>query len=284
MRPKRPCSKPLLHSTATAAEVKIPPESPQFIDIPKPKQPQQVPIIWNKGILPRPREVHQTKEHKSSPAFLARSAPARAPANQRFKGGSAEQREAWEKRQRAASLRRQNLRQGFTELKRRHDRAQARATALGEEKSADRQRRLYAPDTDDVRFTASTVLALANEDAAAHKKAALEQRRARYQRRVDAKQEERRVALHELYVNAQTFIVDEAGLEKKIAEAFEASDDAENEESSVWDEQGVPETVRWMLEQKRFTADKVADDRASPVEVSKERLQRMAEELTGGRI
>ena len=277
------------HSSTTASKSRtsynIPPESPKFIDIPRSLQAQAVPEVYQKGILPRPREVHGRKSRKALDAYISQTAP--EPTRRRdAELVPKDTRDRMDWKQRVAASRRRNLREGLVELKTRKDRTDRHLAAKSAQKQADYDRRVHAPDPDDVRFTATTVLQIANEDAAARKQSDLEQRRAKYQRLQEAKEEDRRYALHELYTNARNFIIDEAALDKKIEEVFDTGFYKGNPARGVWDEQGVPETAKWMLDYRKDKGKRAIDNVNTPipVEISKQRQQRMAEELTGGKI
>ena len=277
------CRHSSTQTEATESPISIPPESPRFIDIPRPPQVQPVPKLWNKGILPRPRDVHTRRSRKTSHEYLNRTAP--EPTRQRKLGSlSAQGRESMERKQRAAILRRQNLREGLLELKTRQKRTNSRRDAESAAKQADFQRRVSAPDPDDVRYTATTALQIANEDAAALRRSNVQQRREEFRRKQEEKQEERRYALHELYMNAREFIIDKGGLEAKINEVFDAPFYRQVDGRSVWDEKGIPETVKWMLDAKNTGPGSKGQEPNDLVAISKERQQRMAEELTGGKV
>ena len=135
-----------------------------------------------------------------------------------------------------------------------------------------------------MRYTASTVLQTANEDAAAFRHNDVEQRREKYQKKLEEKEEERRYALHELYMNARDFIIDQAAFEAKIDEVFDAPFYRQRDGRSIWDEKGIPETIKWMLDAKKVGRGDKGRESKDLAAISEERQQRLAEELTGGKV
>ena len=266
---------------------KIPPESPDFIDIPRSLQSRARAPLVQKGILPRPREIHKKDSTKISREHLAKTTT--EPTRRRdWSAVPQEQREQAEWKQRLAADRRRNLREGLVELGRRKQRTDAKVAALGAARHADSLQRAYAPEPDAARFTASTVLRLANEDAVVNRAQERVARRARFARRQQTKEEQRREALHQLYIHARSFITDEDGLDRKITEIFEEGfyrPSAEGmENKSVWEEEGVPHSIKWMLDNQKGKEGRTTSNVSTRLEISKSRQQAMAEELTGGKI
>jgi hypothetical protein len=89
----------------------------------------------------------------------------------------------------------------------------------------------------------------------------------------------RRAALHNLYINAQSFIVTEAQLNAEIEKVF-GTDEAPvrwNQSNGVWGLEGRPRTVGDMLNLERKGDGKVVDEGGMG------RMRRVVETLTGGR-
>lgn len=103
--------------------------------------------------------------------------------------------------------------------------------------------------------------------------------KARFEAKEAAKKDERRNALHSLYMNARSFIVTEEQLNKKVDEVFDDPWYQENPEHSIWDKEGFPNSAQSMV------LDSVQARRGAVArEVMKQRAKRLAEELTGGKM
>jgi hypothetical protein len=134
-------------------------------------------------------------------------------------------------------------------------REQKRADARAAEHRADHERRLHAPEREDERLTASTVratttpksAALQEDPLAAERLAA---RRARYDAQQALKRERRADAMHILYQNAGNFIIDEKGLSEAVENAFETPFYQANPDRGIWDAEGFPETLGWLIAQQ----------------------------------
>jgi hypothetical protein len=109
--------------------------------------------------------------------------------------------------------------------------------------------------------------------------------------RESEKQEERRDALHTLYMNAGNFITTEDQLQVAIDRAFTMGANpawynaasSTKEAESVWN-LGPPETVQQMLGKVNKTGNKAIEYNEGYAKVTGERVRRIAEELTGGRL
>ena len=110
------------------------------------------------------------------------------------------------------------------------------------------------------------------------------ERQEAYRALMQHKTEEKRQSLHTLYVNAREFILTEQELEARIAKVFDADFYQTNADRGVWDEQGVPETVGWLIDRENRIGGESAIEMTSNAEIAKKRIQRIAEELTGGKI
>ena len=159
-------------------------------------------------------------------------------------------------------------------------------------KQAYNHRMLYAPARDDEHFTATSVPQ--EIQPSVHKglpdpnrEERVAEMRRRTQAHLAAKQEERRSMLHTLYMNARDFITTEAELEKLVEEVF---DDQEQFSSpytageNIWN-LGQPETVQELLGLRERGTPKTAIDRNEGYgSVTRKRINRIAEELTGGKM
>jgi hypothetical protein len=209
-------------TSASYMQQSLPPESPNYVDYPKPPQPDFRDIPPVKGILPVPRNVfkHRGDVSKTSDEFFAKSTP--EPTNLPAKSG---QRTLW--KQRMATMRRRNLREGISELSRRKSKTEKILSTKGLEKQHENRRLLLKPEVEDEHWTRASVdVALRNYlsgGAAPRGESPLsvEKRKKQHQKIQDMKSEDRQAALHSLYMHARSFITTEQELEKAINEAFD---------------------------------------------------------------
>lgn len=213
-----------------------------------------------KGILPRPRRPFERKKDRASPEALAAATrePKSSPAAREAALPahlSAGARAQILFRDRLAAQRRENLRSGTLELEARYKREkkiQDKRSALGQ---AESRRRLNAPEREDERLTAATARASTTPLSAAlqkdpHAAERLAARRARYNALEAIKRERRADAMHMLYQQAGNFIVDEQGLRAAVDAEFDAPFYQANPERGIWDAEGFPETLQWLVAQQ----------------------------------
>ena len=278
---------------AATPKGQIPPESPKYISIPQSRQIERFHRPWIKGVLPVPRKIfsRNPKEDKSSPAYIQATAPApqvlvkplpKDPSVAEYIQYTAKQ----------ATARRRNLREGLTELHTRKQLMDHEMAKRSTAKQAHNQRLLYAPIRDDERFTATSVPQAIQPSVHSglpdpNREERVADMRRRTQAQQAAKQEERRNMLHTLYMNARDFITTEAELDKLVDKVF---DDQEQFTSpyavgeNIWN-LGNPETVEMLLgiySGQKFRT--VIDRREGYGPVTRKRLNRLAEELTGGKM
>ena len=283
-------------NTSHPALASIPPESPRFIDIPQSLQPDTVHHKWVKGVLPIPKTIVSVSDpkhkRKVTPEYLAAVTPEPEPKDPARQNNHRDaDYTSWKARQ--SAHRRQNLREGLIELHHREKRTVGQLAA----RSARKQRRNLqlrdAPERDDERLTSPTVL----QSALPTRMRGLpdpnrEMRLAMKQVNVADKdatiKEDRRHLLHTLYVNAGDFIVTDTQLEKAIADAFDNREQFKSDIApgmNIWN-LGEPETTRELLARSgpRAETGKALNVVEANERVTKERVKRIAEELTGGKI
>lgn len=278
-------------STSSASQAQIPPESPKFIEVPRLVQPKQPFPIQMKGVLPCPRRIFPRQERwgrpKASPEYLAAVTP--EPLEDKTTR-SDDEFVSWKARQ--SELRRRNLREGLTELdqrKRDNDRRESIARAA---KSRSREKLLYARERKDVRLTNPSVLS--TQQPTKHHVLSDPNRPARLaiksQNVADMaamREETRRNALHTLYVNAGDFIVTGKQLDGVIDKAFDDNSQFRSDSSegvNIWN-LGFPETVQELLGKVNKSGKQTALDSAEGNEiVTRERMRKISEELTGGKM
>jgi len=278
---------------ATSSSRKIvPPESPQYIDVPSSYQ-ADLPLPRRaKGILPTPRELFPARRpDKPGPKYLKNVTP-----DSTVKVSESQLSEIEKYRARMGTLRKNHLRQGLTELHQRKQEIIYKMHRQSAAKSSERSRLISQAEREDARLTNSSIPS-AMQPAKSHvledvdakqiydtKKGNLEYHTAR-------KEEERRDALHTLYMNARNFITTEEQLLKEIDFQFQAPEahqlfqNGSSDGTSMWNK-GVPDTVATMVKRGRGSDEKtkLGGDKADRVLRDQERMKKIAEKLSGGRI
>merc|ERR1712098_664467 len=98
-----------------------------------------------------------------------------------------------------------------------------------------------------------------------------------------AKEEQRRNALHTLYMNARSFITTEEELDAEIEKIFVEDPHASgNLNDNIWSVKGAPPSVLTMLSAVNNTQKKAIDFHRGPAALTGRRMKKIAEELTGG--
>ena len=244
-----------------------------------------------KGVLPTPRKVFLRRERgknpKASPEYLAAVTP--EPLEDKTTRPDDEF-VSWKARQ--SELRRRNLREGLTELHQRSHELGLRKSITRAANSRVREKLLYAPERSDVRLTNPTVLS--NQQPTKHHALPDPTRSARLavksQNVADMaamREETRRNALHTLYVNAGDFITTGKQLDGVIDRAFDDNSQFRSDSSegvNIWN-LGYPETVQELLRKVNKSGRQTALDSAEGNEiVTRERMRKIGEELTGGKM
>ncbi|MCJ1471904.1 hypothetical protein MMC13_000545 [Lambiella insularis] len=268
------------HASTSPPTVKIPPESPKFIAIPQPPQPQAFHKPYLKGVLPLPRDIFRRGQpNKVDPAYIAAVTP-EPTTSKHHASPPAQARADWKARQ--AATRRQNLREGLVQLRQRKERADRRITARSAFRQAEHERKIHAPEREDERLTNPSVIAALRPGGLGvlpdpGREARVAKMKARFEAKERKEREERRVRLHALYMNARDFIVTEEALNVKVEEVFSEGWFGEHPDRSIWDKAQFPDTVQRMLAQVNAQGMGLAL-------ITRQRLQRVAEELTGGKM
>ncbi|KAK4692858.1 hypothetical protein P7C71_g4425, partial [Lecanoromycetidae sp. Uapishka_2] len=291
-------SSPRRFSTPSAFKAQIPPESPKFIEIPRPVQPYQLRPVHMKGVLPIHRPIFKRRSRpqdtdKASSQYLAGVTPEPIEdKTRRVEPNDSRTGEVLSWKSRQAEARRRNLRESLAELSIRKQRTDRRLHALKEKRQAERNNLLGAPEREDERLTNPSVLQ--SERPIGHHSLPDPNREARLARKRDnvakieaMRQENRRNALHTLYVNAGDFITTGAQLDATIDKVFDDLDQFKNDATpglNIWN-LGYPETVQQLLAKANHVPGRKAVDSAEgSAGVTRERMKRIAEELTGGKM
>lgn len=282
---KTALSLPTRTFTTSSIRQYIPPESPAFVDVPEPYQPTREPRLPSKGLLPVPRELFpRRRPDKPGPQYLENVTRDALPKNiplPQF------QTDAKKYKLRMSEVRKSHLREGLTLLHARKVKHENRLQQRSIAKRQQHERLADQAEREDERLTANTVpssmkpqrlLALPAEE----EEAIYTARKARYEATRIAKRDARLDKLHTMYMNARKFITTKDQLATVI--------DAEFEKSSIW-KLGTPSSLREMLAGKTPAAAKVdAGSMTNLVPSSdrflrdQERMQKIAEKLSGGKI
>ncbi|KAL8778043.1 MAG: hypothetical protein Q9213_007592 [Squamulea squamosa] len=288
----------LFTTTTPFQQPSIGPESPNYIHVPRAPQPDAYYSPHINGILPTPRSIFPqhnktAPEEKTSEFYFAATTPSPSPSTLgRPKPKDPSTRRFVEWKSKNAEHRRRNLRESLVELRERKAKTDSRLEARIAAKQRDREQRMNAPTPADEKYTAPSILqsslpsrtGLQDPDRTAR----IERRRANYLAHDAMKKTERRNALHTLYMNAREFIVTEEKLNEAVEKAFDPYSEQFNNESrrglNVWN-LGYPETVKEHLERANKGEEGRAVERLSGFSgVTDERMRRIGEELTGGKM
>jgi hypothetical protein len=244
-----------------------------------------------KGHLPIPRDVFKTRNRhaKESDVFLKRST--REPKEAKVPGPYSRDADYRLYKQRLADKRREALKEGVKELHERKVTSEAQYMAKIQAIGAYRREVAMAPRREVDVLTETSVAKGIREfltDSLPPRQDISQARSRAFQRRMAQVQQVRTSRLHDLYTNAREFIVDEQQLDEAIDKAFGS------EESPMgWDVKGnmgprsegkeglspwhgpIPEGVGEQLQKLKG---------GEGVGLAKERVKKLAEELTGGKM
>ncbi|KAF2621333.1 hypothetical protein BU25DRAFT_416235 [Macroventuria anomochaeta] len=277
--------------SSTPAVLALGPQSPNYIEVPKPAQPT-FPLAPNvKGHLPIPRDIFSTRSPhpKESDVFLRRST--KDAKDRKAPGPFSRDADFRLYKQRLAGARKEALKEGVKELHARKVTSEAQHLHRIQMSGELRTKLAMAPRREVDVLTETSVSKgvrdfLADSLPAANRN--IEARRRAYERKQAAQQAVRESRLHDLYTNARTFIVSEEQLDQAIEEAF-----GTDENPIGWDVRGnmglratgheglspwngpMPEGVGDMMNKLRG---------GEGVGLAKERVKKLAEELTGGKM
>lgn len=270
---------------ATSSSLRIGPESPNFIEIPKTIQPDLPSKPRVKGTLPVPRELFPARRRdKPSEAYLAAATPEPTKEPEAQPDDPNVEYNEW--RRKMAETRRKNLREGLLELHERKKKTDSFMVRRSMAKQFRRERILNQPEREDERLTRPSVVKAMQptkysvlpdpdrEERLARSKALLEAKEAE-------KKAERQDAIHTLYMNARNFITTEAQLAAEIERVFPEGDNPawRNDHQpgeNIWN-LGVPPTIQSIVNDSKKSE-------AARWDVIQGRVKKLAEEITGGKL
>jgi len=283
--------------TTTATQCAIPPEAPNFLDIPQSHQPDFITPRRQKGILPVPRELFPPQQpDKPSEDYIARATRDKDAKNV---VPESKMSDLEKYRNRMGDTRKKYLREGLLELHRRKQTYTHRVAVRSDQKKMERERLISQPKRIDEQLTSATIpqsmrpmksMQIPPGDT----EAILEKKKANLERHRAEKAEERRDALHTLYMNARNFITTEEQLNAEIEKAFPAGGKNPEWQSDVGSGEnlwniGAPPTIGDLLEagSQRVRKDWTKaglENSAQKYRIDQERMKRIAEELSGGKM
>lgn len=283
--------------SSTPPALALGPQSPNYIEVPKPAQPT-FPIAPDvKGHLPIPRDITKTRsKHENLESFLsettkeatARKAPGPFSRDVDFRLY----------KQRLADARKAALKEGVKELHARKVTSEAQHLDRIQ-KSGELRRKLATAPRREVDVLTETSVSKGVRDFLAGTLPApeknIEARRRAYKKRMAAQEAVRQSRLHDLYTNARTFIVSEEQLDQAIDEAFGTEENPvgwnmkgqegrrlSKDTSGVSGYEGLSP---WTGPMPEGVGDKMEKLRGGEgVGLAKERIKKLAEELTGGKM
>lgn len=186
---------------------------------------------------------------------------------------------------RMTEMRKKSIRDGLSELKARNEEAIEAMSVRSSRKQKINYENLMRPERDDDRLTAPTILPTVESMVSKPlTQEEIDAKRERYEAKVAAKREERMNNLHTLYVNARDFIVTEDQLNERIDAVFDDPFWENQIDPSIWGKEGVPEQIRDIVAQRSGERSGAMDLAQSYTLATRQRLQAIAEELTGGRM
>ncbi|KAL2870219.1 uncharacterized protein BJX67DRAFT_344937 [Aspergillus lucknowensis] len=274
-----------LRGFSSSSTLRVGPESPNFVELPRPIQPDLPPKPRVKGTLPVPREIFpRRRADKPRPEYIAAATP--LPKNNEKIGANEPHAEYREWKREMANMRRKNLKAGLLELHKRKKRIDERMNQRSRAKQARREQVFKQGDRDDERLTRPSVIqemlpqrisVLPDPD----REERLAQSRARWESKKLQKELERRDWLHTLYMNARSFITTEEQLAAEIEKVFpeglnEAWRSDHQHGDNVWN-LGLPPTVQNIVNES-------GKSESNRWELTQGRLKKLGEEITGGKV
>ncbi|KAB8298859.1 hypothetical protein EYC80_001019 [Monilinia laxa] len=270
--------------STTASCSAIGPENPRFIEIPTTRQPDARGHRDIKGTLPPPRNLFPSRgPDKISKKYLdaVTREPARPPKNPNDYV-------AW--KHRLATQRRESLKESLVQLHKRKLRQEKIVAEKSLIKRQANEKRLKAPQREDERLMNPTITEAMSKLQVGfvpdpERESELAQMALRAQRKEAEREEQRKNALHTMYMNARSFITTEEQLNAKIDEIFtEPFDRKASHKRNIWEVLEKPPTVQDMLSDVNNAHKTAVGKYSHPAVITGARMQQIAEELTGGKM
>jgi hypothetical protein len=276
--------------STTPSRFAISPESPSFIDVPRPKQYPNPPKPVIKGVLPVPKKI-DLPDYSSNTfvEFLEKTTP--KPQDRSQPHGPDADRLAW--KQRMAASRRRNLAQGLQELAIRQEETKITAQFRAERKNYEHETLSNMPERRDQALTLPSLAnsvrqVLKSRDKKMKGDKNVNRQEQKYANQQERKNQERKDQLHTLYTHARHFITTEEALDAALEETFGTDENPvrwNHRGLSVWALDGTPPTVQEMLKPAKARPSFDLDTKeGEPKTQHQQRMKQIAEALTGGRI
>ncbi|KAI2638630.1 hypothetical protein GGS21DRAFT_509253 [Xylaria nigripes] len=274
----------------------VPPESPFFINVPNPPQDQSIEkrreLGRVRGFLPIPRRIFAHRDSYKKPTEEWLDAATRKPSKEKRAIEPASELQAW--RRKMADIRRKNLRAGVRALWKRKKLVDEKRLVTRSAKLAANKAAAMAPEREDERLTRGTINAGTLQTAVILDPQRFKRAKASAERTaaiIAYKSETRRDALQNLYMKAQSFIVDAAELEAVVEKEFAddyfdkagASSSGRRAEN-IWDIHGEPDSVASMMQNVQRSSNNLMTEMAGEKALTERRQATVAEELTGGKM
>lgn len=270
---------------AWSSSLRVGPESPSYVDVPRTIQPYLREKDRVKGTLPVPREIFSDRRpDKPSEEYIAAATPLPSKERKAESDDPHAEYNAW--RYKMAEVRRKNLREGLLELYDRKQRTDNSIAKRGLEKQQRRDRILRQPEREDERLTRPSVIqamlprktpVLLDPD----REARLARSRAALKARATNERLERQDSLHTLYMNARNFITTEAQLNAEIEKVF-----PEGENEAWRNDHQYGENI-WNLGMPRSVGSYANNPKRSSSarwDIIQDRVKKLGEEITGGKL
>jgi len=280
--------------SSSPTNLAVPPEAPLYIDVPQVRQEDQPFKRRVRGVLPVPREIFSSiQRDKTSEEYISG-----ATKDARRKKIPTTEREKWNAQ--LTSIRKKHLREGLVELHRRKQTYTSRVLARSDAKARTREILLHQPQREEDRLTSASITQQMKPTRGVlpdpNHEVNLAIKKANVERKEAERREKRRDSLHTLYMNARDFITTEADLKAEIDRVFPEKGpnpewiNAKGQEGpNVWG-LGVPPTVANMVDSLTTSTNPERSEYAkmnsklAQFNVTQQRLKKIAEELTGGKI
>ncbi|KAL4996929.1 hypothetical protein BDV10DRAFT_100961 [Aspergillus recurvatus] len=272
-----------LRGFSSSSALRVGPESPNFIEIPRTIQTDLPPKPRVKGTLPVPRELFpKRRADKPNKQYIAAATP--LPTKQEKIDPDEPHGEYRSWKRSMAEMRRQNFEEGLLEL---HSR-KLRTDKTMEDRSRERQKLrdqvLRQREREDEYLTRPSIprdmlpkrMPVLPDPGREQR---LAQSKVRTQKKTARNVAERRDALHSLYMNARHFITTETQLAAEIEKVF-----PEGENEAWRSDHKYGENI-WNLGFPRGMASRVNENReVERWDVVQGRVKKLGEQITGGTI
>lgn len=222
---------------STAPHLRVSPESPHYIEIPRPPNVRVSGRHRLKGKLPHPKSI-------SSNLSAEKATPEPSSPRKPLTNVDTETAAYITWKQNLAESRRRNLREGVHELQQRQLQLEKHRAKVLHKRSEAREALLAAKQRDDVRLTLPSVLSTLRVDDGSNMTRISEDRLAEKKAIWEAKEAQKSAVrienFHELYLHAREFILTEQQLDEAIEREFTQKDHLYKT---------LPQTVEDMLQQ-----------------------------------